>query len=193
MGTQGEIKLPGDRGGTSGPSKIKVFAAVPHDGSDGMLLSWEEEKSMFGGYVEDIMSMSICDYGLWEPPAPGVWVFEGELKITSYRSNHPEDPEEWDSSEHWTGEWRPPNVEELRAWGKRRPKLVGKVGPAPIEPVEPAPKPTLQTYADPPRRSSEWCDCGKHVSECCCGESHGSNHHPSGRAYDEEDYEQFYK
>jgi len=48
-------------------------------------------------------------------------------------------------------------------------------------------------YDTPPRPRSEWCVCGKHVSECCCGEDHSPPHHPSGRAYDEEDYEQFYK
>ena len=38
-----------------------------------------------------------------------------------------------------------------------------------------------------------FCVCGKHVSECCCGEDNNPPHHPSGRAYDEEDYEQFDK
>jgi hypothetical protein len=190
-----QIKLPGDRGGSEGPQKLKVFAAAPHDGSDGILLNWEEDKGgtkrgLFGTYVEDIVgSMALCDYGLDEPPGPGIWVFEGEFKVTYYRSNHPEDPEEWDTCEHWEGAWREPNADELKRWAKNKPVLTGKIGPTPISPDKPA----AVQLPSPIRSDNNWCVCGKHVSECCCGEDHSPPHHPSGRAYDEEDYEQFYK
>lgn len=194
-----QIKLPGGRGGTSGPKKIKVYAAVPHDGGDAIILNWEEETPLFGSYVEQIMSTAACDYGLDEPPSKGVWVFEGELEITGYQSNHPLDPPEWDTCENWKGEWRPPTDDELKAWGQNRPKLVGKAGPAPVEPDKPVieqlpPKTGIPSYyASSPRRTDDFCVCGKHVSECCCGEDHNIPHHPSGRAYDEEEWEQFEK
>ena len=50
-----------------------------------------------------------------------------------------------------------------------------------------------RSHYTPPSVGGNWCACGKHVSECCCGENHNIPHHHSGRAYDEEDYEQFDK
>lgn len=55
-------------------------------------------------------------------------------------------------------------------------------------------EPTIITHSFPRAPvSSSWCDCGKHKSECCCGESHNGPSHPSGRAYYDEEWEQFAK
>jgi len=72
------------------------------------------------------------------------------------------------------------------------------------KPDEPAPKSRMSMaeeggimYYEPrygSRRSAVCEGCGKFVGDCSCGDSaRGIPHHPSGRAYDDEEWEQFHK
>lgn len=204
-----QINIPGLNSGGSAKSKITLYAAVPSSDPDqAIILGWKEAEGsdIMDSQMEAVGSCSTVKYGLTPPSEKGVWVFEGQVRIAWSRGGPPDEPQDYDSDLSWEGEWRPPNKKELNGWAGVRPKLVGRIGPAPIErlpektgprdetpPPERQPARTQMRPLDPPSRSSDWCACGKHVSECCCGEDHSGPHHPSGRAYYDEEWEQFYK
>lgn len=201
-----EMELKGS--GVCGPSKIRLWAAVPAIGEGAIILNWDEpDNDIFQTYSEMFGSPMLEEYGLDDPPGQGVWVFEGTVTVRYSRGGDPFEPQDWDSDIDWEGEWRPPNDDENSAWAAHEAENVtkdydGEGSETATEEIEAGivhnPPKRGPDYSDIPyRRESSsdggFCVCGKHVSECCCGEDHSPPHHPSGRAYDEEDYEQFYK
>jgi hypothetical protein len=122
MGTLG-FNLPGISG-VYGPVKIIVYAVRSPVDDLTTLLSWKEEGKgqILDIEVEGLNSSSAEDYGLDHPPGYGVWAFDGTIKLTFGKSNHPLDPPEYDHDLHWEGEWRPPTDEELSEWRGRKPK-----------------------------------------------------------------------
>lgn len=201
------LTIEGLKGHGRHEGRIKVFIAASEH--DSIILGWVEEgNDIMNTESEMTGSSNPEDYGLDHPPGQGIWVFEGRVIVAWSKCNHPEDPPEYDSDMSWEGEWRPPNDEELMGWRGFRAKHVtdeykgeGSADAKPAEDLSNIQKglneaKSIGRYSDNPpdrRTQSNFCACGKHVSECCCGEDHSPPHHPSGRAYDEEDYEQFYK
>jgi hypothetical protein len=233
------INIPGLNSGGNMRGKIALYAAVPSDPDQSIILGWTEEgNDIMDSQMVALGSCCLSEYGLDNPPGKGIWVFEGEIYITFSRGGDPMEPQDHDSDLSWEGEWRPPTDEEMTKWRGfkathttynakeedtrkcggywNNPKLEKpnwKVhcslprlhkgdhdfGPefaawkAEKSPPIVVAKPVVGRPHYTPRSSSNWCACGKHVSECCCGENHNIPHHHSGRAYDEEDYEQFDK
>jgi hypothetical protein len=81
--------------------------------ADSHLVAWRGEA--LDAEVNSVGSMRAEDYGLDDVPGPGIWVFEGRVRVEPHRCNHPQDPEEWDTSLDYTGVWRRPTDAELRA------------------------------------------------------------------------------
>lgn len=240
------IHIPGLNTGGSIKSKITLYAAVPSDPDQSIILGWTEEgNDIMDSQMETLGSCWLGEYGLDNPPGKGIWVFEGEIIISFSKGGDPFEPQDYDSDLSWEGEWRPPNDEEMTKWRGHKAKHITyelkkeadtrKCGGYWNNPKLPKPnwkvncrlpcnhdgdhdfgpefaawktssgwpqggtpgvitKPVVgRSHYSPPSGGGSWCACGKHVSECCCGESHGPQHHSSGRAYDEEDYDQFYK
>ncbi|MGD9730143.1 MAG: hypothetical protein AB7L09_02980 [Nitrospira sp.] len=103
--------------GSCGPSRIRLWAAVPTIGDDALLLNWDEpDNNILQTYSEAIGSPMLQEYGLTSPPGVGVWVFDGTVRISYYRSGDPLEPQDWDSDIEWEGEWRPPNDDEVSVW-----------------------------------------------------------------------------
>lgn len=128
------MKLKGS--GVAGPSKIRLWAAVPGIGMGSIVLNWDEpDNDIFQTYSETLGSPMLEDYGLDDPPGLGVWVFEGTVKVTYSRGGDPFEPQDWDSDISWEGEWRPPNDDENSAWAAHEAENVtedfdGKGSPA---------------------------------------------------------------
>ena len=116
-----KLQLPGD-GGVCGPENIIVYAAVPFDGSDAVLLGWSETGELFGKEVETVESSLLVEYELDNPPGFGIWAFEGQLKVTWCKSGDPMEPQDYEHAYHWLGEWRGPSDEEMLRWSGRKPK-----------------------------------------------------------------------
>lgn len=105
-------------GGTYGPSKIRVWAAVPTECDDPpFILNWDEpDGTVLEDYSESAMSLTLDEYQLDRPPGFGVWVFEGTVKIEYYQCGDPMEAPDWDCEIEWDGTWRPPNDDENAAW-----------------------------------------------------------------------------
>lgn len=192
------IDIPGLITGGSMKSKITLYAAAPsRDPDQSVILGWNEEgNDIMDSQMEALGSCSLGDYGLDNPPGKGIWAFEGEICVTFSKGGDPMEPQDYDSGLHWEGKWRPPTDEEMTRWrGHKATHMTHKLKAEEIV-TTPWPDPAILRGKQGPnslssgmvmRSSSDWCACGKHVSECCCGEDHSPPHHPSGRAYDEED------
>jgi hypothetical protein len=104
-------------GGGHATAKVWVMVCEPRRSeggrADSFLVAWKGEA--FDGEVNAVGSMLASDYGLDDVPGPGMWVMEGEMKVSSYRCNRPDDPEEWDTSLKYEGEWRRAYLYEMAA------------------------------------------------------------------------------
>ena len=104
---------------TYGPSRIKLWAAIPAIGVEAILLNWEEpEGTVLKDYSEELRSPLLKDCGLSNPPGFGVWVFEGELTVIYANHDGPSVVYDWDWEAKWEGEWRLPNDQEITAWAR---------------------------------------------------------------------------
>jgi hypothetical protein len=121
-------------GSTTAPVWVMVCEPRRSEGgrADSFLVAWKGEA--FDGEVNAIGSMNAGDYGLDDVPGPGLWVLEGTVKLSAYRCNNPLDPEEWDTSIEFDGEFRRPTQGELTA--AARGYAPGGVKPAKAFPPE---------------------------------------------------------
>lgn len=100
-----------------GPSKVRLWAAIPTSDDPAFILNWEEpDGTVLQDYSESVMAPTLTEYQLDPPDGFGVWVFEGTVKIEYFQCGNPMDPPDWDCELTWEGEWRPPNDDENSSW-----------------------------------------------------------------------------
>lgn len=125
------LHIPGfGGGGGSHTSKVKAYVATPPGSTDAVIVSFTEEgNDILAHEIEQLGTFRAEEYGLDDPPGHGIWVFEGELRVTWHRCGHPLDPPDYDTDMHWEGEWRALTQDELNRLNACRPVLEKKEGP----------------------------------------------------------------
>ena len=114
---QKHLSLNFNCGGVYGPSKIRVWVAIPTSDDPPFILNWDEPNgTVLQDYSESVMAPTLEEYQLDPPDGFGVWVFEGTVKVEYSQCGNPMDPPDWDCELTWEGEWRPPNDDEHNAW-----------------------------------------------------------------------------